>query len=436
MVDDASAAAERRGLRGRAGRRPRRTGDGGHDAEDIGEPAGSDDRRAQAEVRDDVDRSDDARTPVGGHGRDDQGEGRGERGTEREPGDGLPAEHQRPAACRRAADDAERPDHGRRDPDGQRRPWWHPRERHAGDHRDRRRDEAGDPVEQAALAAEHAVHHARSQAPGEPREHPHGRHHGRGSEEGSPYDGRDRDPRDQRAERARVPAGGLRRGDDRRATGDGERAEGDERDRARRRRQLDRDAGEQRTTGKAAGQTDAGEDRSQPPAVRRCELHERRGEGSGRRATRETLHDAPRDHPSDVGRAQEHEVGHQLDEQGADQHRPPTDVIRQCADGQRGGEEADRVHGEGHRQQHGREVPLLAVDHQQRCQGPGREVHARERGRRTRQGQAGGKRAPFARGARVAVRVVGGHGVTVGGKRSACKVHIHAEFPDQFRAGT
>ena len=175
--------------------------------------------------------------------------------------------------------------------------------------------------------SEHAVDHARGQATGESGEHPDGRDHWRGGEELDAGGGWDRDVGDHRAKRSGTAADGLRGGDDRDATDDGERAEHDEGDRVRRGRELDRQAREQRAHGKPSGESDAAEDRAEPLLVGWREFDERRGERSGRRAAGDSLHDAARDDPSDVGGDEEHEVRDELDDEGADQHGPPAEMI-------------------------------------------------------------------------------------------------------------
>ena len=106
-----------------------------------------------------------------------------------------------------------------------------------------------------------------------------------------------------------------------------------------------------------AGQADAAEDRAQSLPVRRREFDERRGEGGRRRAAGNALHDAAGDHPADVGGDEEHDVRCELDDQCADQHRAPADVVGERPQREDGGEEADRVDGERQREKRRREAP-------------------------------------------------------------------------------
>jgi hypothetical protein len=241
---------------------------------------------------------------------------------------------------------------------------------------------------------EDAADHARGQSSRESCEHPDRGDHGRRGGELLQGGGRDRDARNQRPERARRAEHGLRRQGD---EDDPDHREGDqdgEDDGVRRRRELDREAGQQGAGPQAAGQADTAEDRAESLPVRRGEFDERRGEGGRRRAAGDTLHDAAGDHPPDVGGDEEQHVRRELDDQGSDQHRAPAHVVGQRPQGEDGDEEADRVDGERQREKRRRELPLLLIDHQQRRQRAGREIQGGERECRTRQRQSGGESAP------------------------------------------
>jgi hypothetical protein len=114
----------------------------------------------------------------------------------------------------------------------------------------------------------------------------------------------------------------------------------------------------------------AAEGRAEPLPVPRRDLDERGGERRRRGAGGGALHDAAGHDPFDAGREEEHDVRRELDDQRTDQHRAPAEMVGQRAEREEGGEEADRVDGERQREQRRGELPLLAVDDQQRRQRP------------------------------------------------------------------